>query len=253
MVGSFLNCLIYRLETNQNFLGGRSFCPLCQHQLGFWDLIPVFSFLFLKGRCRYCHQKISFQYPLVELVTAIIFLLISLTANNIFTMMNLFLLSCFLLIIFLYDFKHYIIPDKIIYPAIVIALLYQVGSIGDSGFISNSGFPIPGFKILINPLLSAFLAGGFFLTLVFFSRGKWMGIGDVKLAFLMGLFLGFPNLLVALFLAFLIGAIIGIGLIITGKKTLKSEVPFGPFLISGTFLALFWGEKIFAWYLDLFG
>ncbi|PIP22482.1 MAG: prepilin peptidase, partial [Candidatus Nealsonbacteria bacterium CG23_combo_of_CG06-09_8_20_14_all_39_25] len=84
------------------------------------------------------------------------------------------------------------------------------------------------------------------------SQGKWMGLGDVKLAFLMGLFLGFPNILVALFLAFFIGAIIGIGLIISGKRTLKSEVPFGPFLITGTFIALFWGNQITNWYLSLF-
>jgi len=88
--------------------------------------------------------------------------------------------------------------------------------------------------------------------IVLISRGKWLGVGDIKLAFLMGLFLGFPNILLALFLAFLIGAIIGIGLIVAGKKTLKSEVPFGPFLVTGTFLALFWGEKLINYYLNFF-
>ncbi len=90
----------------------------------------------------------------------------------------------------------------------------------------------------------------FFLAIVLVSRGKWMGLGDVKLAFLMGLFLGFPNILIALFFAFLIGAIIGVGLILAKRKTLKSEVPFGPFLVTGTFIALFWGPTIIDWYLN---
>ena len=100
--------------------------------------------------------------------------------------------------------------------------------------------------------MSAFGAAIFFLTIVLISRGKAMGIGDIKLAFFMGLFLGFPNILVALFLAFLIGAIIGVGLILAKRKTLKSEVPFGPFLVTGIFIALFWGEKMIGWYFDLF-
>ncbi len=100
-------------------------------------------------------------------------------------------------------------------------------------------------------MLSALGAAAFFLTIFLVSRGHWMGFGDVKLAFLLGLFLSFPNILVALFSAFLIGAIIGIGLIIARKKNLKSEVPFGPFLITGTIIALFWGEKLIRWYLNL--
>jgi leader peptidase (prepilin peptidase)/N-methyltransferase len=107
-------------------------------------------------------------------------------------------------------------------------------------------------ELLLNPLISALLASSFFLTIVLVSKGKWMGLGDVKLAFFMGLFLGWPNILVALFLAFFFGAIIGIGLIAFSKKTLKSEVPFGPFLIIGTFVVLFFGENLINWYLNLF-
>ncbi|MBI2041811.1 MAG: prepilin peptidase, partial [Candidatus Nealsonbacteria bacterium] len=103
-----------------------------------------------------------------------------------------------------------------------------------------------------NLLISGFGAAAFFLAIVLVSRGRWMGVGDIKLAFLMGLVLGYPNILAALFLAFLIGAIMGVGLIIFGKKTMKSEVPFGPFLIGGTFAALFWGEKIISWYVQSF-
>lgn len=245
-VGSFLNCLIYRLETGRSFLKGRSFCPHCQHILSCQDLIPVLSFIILKGKCRYCSQKISWQYPLVEITTAALFIL---TIYNLqfttYNLQNLFVVSywlfvvSFLIIIFVYDLKHYIIPDKIIYPAIAITLLYQLFWIWDLGNwdlfrISDLGFGV--------------LPSLFFLAIILFSGEKWMGFGDFKLAILMGLILGWPEILVALFLAFLIGAIIGIGLIILGKKTLKSEVPFGPFLVTSTFIALFWGQEIINWY-----
>lgn len=261
--GSFLNCVIYRLEIGESFLKGRSYCPHCKHVLTWQDLIPIFSFLILKGKCRYCHQKISWQYPLVELATGILFVstLIyffsktSILVNSAMTELTsiyYLVIACFLIIIFVYDLKHYIIPDKVIYPAIAIAFLYQLFKIWDLGFVPNFEFRISNFQTLANPLLSAFLASLFFLMIVLISQGKWMGVGDIKLAFLMGLILSFPNILVALFLAFFIGAIIGIELIILGKKTLKSEIPFGPFLVSGTFLALFFGQKILDWYLNLF-
>lgn len=224
-VGSFLNCVIYRLETGQSFLKGRSFCPHCHHQLGFRDLIPVLSFLLLRGCCRYCHQKISFQYPLVELATGILFVA---ALNFTGTSPLYFIIACFLVVIFVYDLKHFIIPDKVIYLAIAIA-----------GVFNFFAWP------------AALGAAAFFGTIVLASRGRWMGVGDIKLAFLMGLILGFPNILAALFLAFLIGAIIGIGLMISGKKTLKSEVPFGPFLVTGTMISLFWGQQITEWYLSI--
>ncbi len=237
-VGSFLNCIIYRLETGQSFLRGRSFCPHCSHQLNFWDLIPVFSFLMLRGRCRYCHQKISWQYPLVEMATGLLFLSIF---NFQFSIFN-FIIVPFLIIIFVYDLKHYIIPDRVIYSAIGIAFLYQLFEIWNFGNWDLFRIWDLGFGIL-----PAF----FFLAIILLSKGRWMGLGDFKLAILMGLILGFPNILVALFSAFFFGAIIGVGLIISGKKTLKSEVPFGPFLVTSTFIALFWGRTIIDWYLGL--
>ena len=234
IVGSFLNCVIYRLEEGKSFLKGRSFCPDCKHTLSWQDLIPLLSFLILKGKCRYCKKPISWQYPLVELATGILFILI-LNFSTRPGGVILFVVSCFLIVIFVYDLKHYIIPDKIIYPAIAIALIFNFQ-----------------FSIFNYSIFSAFGAAAFFLAIVLVSRGKWMGVGDIKLAFLMGLILGFPNILAALFLAFLIGAIIGVGLIVSQKKTLKSEVPFGPFLVTGTFIALFWGENIINWYLNFF-
>jgi len=226
IVGSFLNCLIYRLalpSSTQNIecsVGGlknRSYCPFCKHILGWQDLIPVFSFLFLKGKCRYCKKPISFQYPLVELATGLLFLLIinyqlfpkieilsNLTIVELLDVCFLFFVSCFLIIIFVYDLKHFIIPNQVIYPAITIAFIYNVYQLA----INNQ-------QLAINNFLSAFGAAAFFLIIVLISKGKWMGVGDIKLAFFMGLLLSFPNILVALFLSFLIGAIIGIGLILT--------------------------------------
>jgi len=248
-VGSFLNCIIYRLKADKSFLEGRSYCPKCKHILKWKDLIPIFSFLILKGKCRYCHERISWQYPLIEIATGSLFLLIFNSQFSISHFQNLLvtgywlLVTCFLIIIFVYDLKHYLIPDKIIYPAITIAFLYN---------IFYSFFILDTLYFILHTLFAALGAAAFFLLIVFLSKGKWMGVGDIKLAFFMGLFLSFPNILIALFLAFLIGAIIGLGLIALGKKTLKSEVPFGPFLVVGTFIALFWGEKLIKWYFSLF-
>ncbi len=249
IVGSFLDCVIDRLAPHQynggGLLKGRSYCPLCKHTLSWQDLVPVLSFLFLKGKCRYCHQKISWQYPLVELATGVLFLLIfyHMTYNIPYTIYEL-IISFFLIIIFVYDLKHYIIPDSVIYPAIIVSGIWY--------FVSGIFLNLYTKCEILNTIYSAFGAAAFFLAIVLISRGKWMGVGDIKLAFLMGLVLGWPNILVALFSAFFIGAIIGIGLITAGKKHLKSEVPFGPFLVTGTFLAMLWGGEIVNWYLTFF-
>jgi len=293
VVGSFLNCIIYRLQIGEgflrgsprrkapkenkfptgqaSFLRGRSFCPRCGHTLSWDDLIPIFSFLILRGRCKYCQKPISWQYPIVETATGLLFLLIfnfftptpnfgvgasfSISNFQFLTFLYYLLISCFLIIIFVYDLKHYIIPDQVIYPAIATAFVYRLFeflSFNNWDLFRNWKLEIENLQPLLNSLLSAIIASAFFLLIVLVSRGRWMGVGDIKLAFFMGLFLGWPNISVALFLAFLIGAIIGIGLILIGKKTMKSEVPFGPFLVTGTFLAMFFGCGLISWYLTLF-
>jgi len=233
VAGSFLNCAVYRLEIGRSFLKGRSFCPKCKHVLAWYDLIPLLSFLVLKSKCRYCRRKISLEYPLVELITGVLFFLLFWHFGFGIDLVFGFLISSFLVVIFIYDLKHYLIPDKVIYPAIILTFFYNL-ILWD----------------LRSPTMAAFGAAGFFLAIVLVSRGKWMGIGDIKLAFLMGLILGWPNILVALFFAFFSGAIIGIGLVLANKKSFKSEVPFGPFLIAGTFVALFWGQKLINWYVQ---
>jgi leader peptidase (prepilin peptidase)/N-methyltransferase len=253
-IGSFLNVVIYRTEEEKSFAKGRSFCPSCKHSLNWKDLFPVFSFLFLGGKCRYCREKISIQYPLVELVTGLIFVLILnfkfeiLNQFEIFQFLNIifwFYVASVLIIIFVYDLKHYLIPDNVLFPAIIIAGIYRIFEICLPAI--GQGFSVS----LLNYFYAILIGAGFFFAIWFVSQGKWMGFGDVKLAILLGLILGFPNILVGLFLSFLFGAIIGVLLMVLQKKEAKSEVPFGPFLIFGTFVALFWGTDLISWYLNL--
>jgi len=248
-IGSFLNALIYRLQTKESIIVGRSHCPNCGHILQWHDLIPLFSFMFLAGKCRYCRKEISWQYPAVEAATGILFAFASyrfpmLSAGNLLSFVYLDIIISFLIVIFVYDLKNFIILDRIIFPAISLALIYSLASY----FIFNLSF----FDSVLIPLISAISAAAFFLSFVLVSKGEWMGMGDVKLAFFMGLFLGWPNIFVALFISFLLGAIIGSGLIIAGKKTMKSEVPFGPFLTIGTLLAFFFGSNLINWYFNFF-
>ncbi|MCK4919046.1 MAG: prepilin peptidase [Candidatus Pacebacteria bacterium] len=243
LIGSFLNVVIFRLETEENIAFDRSKCPSCKHILSWKDLFPVLSFIFLKGKCRYCLKKISIQYPLVELMTASFFVFIfsyffSVTekyfiANIIFYF---FIISSFI-VISVYDLRHYIIPDKVIYPAIIITALFN--------FIFAS-------PIFLNHLFSAIVAFGFFFVIIVLTKGQGMGGGDAKLGFLMGLILGWPLVFLAIFLASISGSIIGLALIIGKKKKIKSMIPFGPFLIFGTVVSIFYGEEIVQWYFDLF-
>ena len=240
-IGSFLNCVIYRLESSRSFLKGRSFCPRCKHVLAWYDLVPLISYLMLAGRCRYCKKTISTQYPLVELATAFLFVA-TFNFDHITRTIYLFIALSLFVIIFVFDLKHYIIPDKIVLPAIAISLVYNIFLLVTGDITS---------RIFLNFIYAGFFPALFFFLLFFLSKGKWMGFGDVKLAFFMGLFLGVPKILVALFLAFMFGGIIGLGFVTFGNKTIKSEVPFGPFLISGTILALFFGTRLVNWYLSL--
>lgn len=247
-VGSFLNVIIYRLSRPDfsfwKDVGGknRSYCPHCSHQLAWYDLVPVASFFMLLGRCRYCQERISLRYPLVEGATTFLFLAIFYqVSQGVYPAINFLFLTYLissLIVIFAYDLEHFIIPDNILLPAILVALLYQ-------------GILHPNYAIL-SYLLAGALSSSFFLLIFLMSRGQWIGFGDVKLAILMGLILGFPNILVALFLAFMFGAIIGLTLMVFLGKGLKSEVPFAPFLITGTLLSLFFGKSLVSWYVSLF-
>jgi prepilin signal peptidase PulO-like enzyme (type II secretory pathway) len=243
-IGSFLNCLIYRLEVGEK-PEGRSYCPKCKKTLKVKDLVPVFSYIFLKGRCRYCGEKISIQYPLVELSTGVLFAFLgasalqALTVFEVVTTLYLLVVASFLVLIFVYDIKHFIIPDFANFSLIGLSFLYLVGATFQQGL-----------EFFISGVASASGAFLFFFALYYFTKGKGMGFGDVKFVIFMGLFLGFPKILVAFFVSFVLGAIIGLILIAVKKKKAGSQIPFGPFLIIGLLTAHFYGSIIIETYLN---
>lgn len=248
--GSFLNAFLYRLSIGGSVVRGRSYCPRCTRELEARDLIPLVSFVLLRGRCRYCKGKISLQYPLVELGTGFLFLLSVLAAADLGSLpliLVLFVMSA-LMAIFVYDLYYFLIPDKILFPALGAALLYQV-------FLHLSftgGISFAGEQFLVSAIAPALVAVAFFFSLFFFSGGKAMGFGDVKFALFMGVFLGYPALLAALFFAFISGGIMGVVQMVFFKKGLRSRMPFAPFLVLGTFVAFFAGHLLLEWNFPLY-
>ena len=260
-IGSFLNCLIWRLHKKEGMLN-RSYCPKCRKQIDWYDNIPVLSFIFLRGKCRHCGKKISWQYPVVEIITGILFLLaffenfefrilnfesilnfdflifdIPLLLNSYFLILTLkywFLISV-MIVIFIYDLRWYLILDKVVLPACLIVFALNC-------FLGISWQ---------NMLISGIIGSSFFLIQFLISRGRWIGGGDIRLGLLMGLALGWPNVLTAIFLAYLIGSVVGVGLILSGRKQWSSKVPLGVFLSTATIIVLFWGEIILDWYFSL--
>lgn len=228
-IGSFLNVLIDRLPRNEK-ITGRSYCESCKKTLTWKDLIPVISFVYLHGKCRYCKTKLPLYYPFVEIVTGVMFALTFGIMNYESGIMDLLTLAYSLFIvsimtaIFFADLKHGIIPDKILLAGILVSLPVIF-------IIHNSLFMIQ--------IASAIGAFGFMLLLYLVTKGKGMGFGDVKLAFLMGLILGFPGIFYSIYLAFLTGGVFAIILVLWKKRGLKSQVPFGPFLV-GNFLLVFY-------------
>ena len=237
VVGSFLNAVVYRLHVKVSFMRGRSYCPSCKHDLGAKDLVPLFSYLFLKGKCRYCSKKISWQYPLVEFFTMVSFLTLYWQFGLSIDFFVYIIYTIFLIIIFVYDLKYYLILDKVSVPAIIVAFLL-------SFFVLEIEF--------VSLLISALIGGGFFLLQFVISKGKWIGGGDIRLGVIMGFMLGYPVILAALFIAYILGSVIGVVLIAGKKKKWKSQVPFGTFLSIATYIAFIVGEYVVEYYQDLF-
>lgn len=223
-------------------------CPDCRHELAARDLVPVFSWLVLKGKCRYCRKNIHWQYPAVELLTAILFgLSAAALAPVLFIQYATFLIWLILLtmmiILAVYDTRWMILPDRIMKPAIVIAVLQLVA-------LAIFGEPL---RVYIGPIIAAIGAGFGFYILATIAGGRMMGGGDVKLAFLMGLILGISKTILALLLAFNVAAIVGVILIALRLHKRNQPMPFGPYLILGTFIAYLYGSEIIHWYLNLNG
>lgn len=242
IIGSFLNVVILRYQTGRS-LSGRSGCLSCNRKLRWYELVPVFSFFLQKGHCRGCQSKISWQYPLVELLTGFLFVLVAWHFPGDWPAIIFYwLITSLLVIIVVYDFKHKIIPDRFVFALIILSLLKPIILL-DSPILLNLGLGVVGALAVSLPL--------FLLWLV--SRGRWLGFGDVKLALGVGLLLGWQFGLSALMISFWLGAIIGLFLIAWGKTrlwrkgksyTMKSEVPFAPFLILGFWLVFFFSINV---------
>jgi leader peptidase (prepilin peptidase)/N-methyltransferase len=221
--GSFVGVIIYRLPRGEQFVGGRSYCPNCGHILRWRDLVPVLSFLILLGRCRYCRNKISWDYPVIEVCSGIIFaasfffLSPSGLAHWLFWV---FILELFLILAFI-DLKHLILPDSVMAVILAAFVCYEifVGKVTGGNSIFSFG----------NLISAAFLFLIFFLIWSF-SNGKGIGLGDAKLAGLIGLVFGFWNSFFILYLAVIIGVLIGLILILQGRGSLKTKLPLGAFI-----------------------
>jgi prepilin signal peptidase PulO-like enzyme (type II secretory pathway) len=242
IIGSFLNVVILRLKIAKNGkaslnVNGRSKCPSCKKELTFFELIPIFSYLILNAKCSKCHKPISWQYPLVEIITGILTVLpiYFLGLFSLYTYLIILILYLFI-IIFFYDLKHFIIPDVALIPLFFLIIIFDIIKL-----VQNK-------VTLLNLGLGALIGGGIFLALVYFSREKWMGWGDVKLGFALGLLLVYPYIIVSHVMAFIIGALVSLVLIGFAGKTLKSEIPFAPFLVLAAAITLFWGQMIINWY-----
>lgn len=257
VIGSFLNCIIWRSYCGESAAEGRSYCPKCRRCLAWYDLVPVVSFALLRGRCRYCYQPISWQYPIVELATGAFFL----AAAWVFTpqlfwgnfslilaakLASYWIFLAALVVVFVADLKWYFIPDGAVVSGFLAALMFTFINAG-------GGYPRRFFDydMIWAATAAAVSAALIFLAIFLASRGKWLGFGDVKFALLMGLATGFPGILVGMFFANFFGAILGLVLVTCGKKTMSSQVPFGPFLVAGTVLAVFFTDSIFNWYISL--
>lgn len=246
LIGSFLNVVVLRYQTGRS-LAGRSGCFSCGKKLNWLELIPVFSFVWQKGRCRECQSRISWQYPLVESVTGFLFASIYwLWGGNLLLVVLYWVIISTLIFITVYDFRHKIIPDRAVFFLIGLSLLQPALLMTEP---LSSGL----LKALIGGLAFSFPL--FFLW--FISRGRWLGFGDVKLALGLGLLLGWRLSLSALISAFWLGALVSILLILWGKTqlwrhgksyTMKSEIPFAPFLILGWGLAFFFSLDVLAFW-----
>lgn len=269
--GSFLNVVADRLPQEKSLLG-RSYCPHCHKKLSWAELVPLLSFAVLRGKCLGCKQPIPWEHPLIEIVAGALFVLVAWSvapadsASSVYglrlTALQLvygwFVVSA-LLVVFFADLKHYIIPDLVVLPASIVVLF------------ANAAQDLFHFRLPHNPLIysmnepllftssasvsgmvGALIAAGFFFGLLFASSGRWIGMGDVKFGILMGLVVGWPGIIPAVFSAFFLGSLVAVPLLFLHRKDMKSFLPFGTFLTVSTLLWYFRGGGLTDWVMDTF-
>jgi leader peptidase (prepilin peptidase)/N-methyltransferase len=276
-VGSFLNLVSDRLPKGKKIVFGRSMCDYCKKSLKAKNLVPVFSFVFQRGKCSFCHKQLSYYYPFSEIFTGLVFVLaawVSGFANtpnsqSIFILFYYCVVFSFYVAMFLTDLKFYLILDSLVIPATVFVFLTSLifrgldianlhrhlsedtfGSylLRTSYFSDHVVYALKDFGVVI---LGAAIISLFFLFLIFITKGRGMGYGDVKLGFLIGLVNGFPLSIISIFLGFILGAVYSMTLVAVKKKTMKDTIAFGPFLIMGSLLTFLFGPQLWTWYTQI--
>ncbi|MBI3231960.1 MAG: prepilin peptidase [Candidatus Doudnabacteria bacterium] len=247
-IGSFLNVVILRLPQEES-LAGRSHCPNCKRLLSFLELLPVVSFLGLGAKCRTCGKKISWRYPLIEVLVAGLFVLfwVTISPGNLVEYLLLFqslVLIGFLVAVFVIDLERYIILDRLVFPAAILFFFINLIRDGVSHQYLTASF---------SGIIGAFAGVLPFFLIWYFSKGRLMGFGDVKLMLPLGLVAGWPGILITFLIGVFSGSFVGLLLLILGKKTLKSALPFGCFLSFGALIAQIYAKPILSWYLSLLG
>lgn len=250
LAGSFLYNYAARYG-EKSVWRGRSECPRCGHTLDFRDLIPLFSFLASRGRCRHCGKRISRRYPAVEIATGALFVLvwlwISPESGDFWEGLRLafyLYLAAVAVVLTLIDIRLKLLPDKVVGPALALSLAYLI--------LETLAGRLDSLELLWH-VLAGLAAAMAFLAIVLVSGGRWMGGGDVKLFALIGLLTGWPGIVVATLVAFWSAAVPSLILLGAGRRKMADQIPFGPFLILGGAVALVWSESIIDWYLKLLG
>lgn len=233
--GSFINVCIYRIPSGKSLLTPLSHCPSCGARLMPADLIPMVSYFFLRGKCRYCRGTISPLYPVIELMTAVLFIIVYLKFGSGMALIKYLLVTALLLMVTFIDLEHYIIPNSLILAGLITGVIF---------------LPLTREYTLAGALFGITFTAGFLLLLNIVSRGG-MGMGDVKFGAFIGIILGWPLSLLAVFLACLAAGLTGALLLTARRKSRKDPIPFGPFLSLGTFVAFMWGENIRRLYMYL--
>ena len=239
-LGSFANVCIYRLPKTKQFISGRSFCPKCKKKINWYDNLPIISFLFLSGKCRKCKKVIPLRYLIVELITGISFLLIYLNFENLYTITFLSILSLILIMIFFIDLENFIIPDSLNFIIMGLALLKNFLPNFNTSLIHEINQSIIGGMV---GYLSIWLIIYLYKT---FKKIDGMGFGDAKLMAGIGLLFGWQSIPFILFVASILGLIFVVPSLIKKQKTMRTEIPFGPFIIAACLIYFAQGDLLYS-------
>lgn len=257
--GSFLNNIAFRLEKDEDYLFSRSKCPSCGVVLSWSELIPLLSFILQKGKCRHCQARISWRYPLTEILTASWVYLLAFSLKTKLTFISLveffffFSLLSILFVLALYDWKTFFIDDRLLVVGIIIFLIFYFSKglyftiAKDFSFLLNYFFNFG----KIEPLFSALISASFFLIFFLLTKGQGMGFGDVKVAFVIGLYLKTGDSILAIMIASLFGSIYGLYLILKNRK-FRQPIPFVPFMFLGVLTTIVLGQSLTKFYFDFF-